>query len=202
MTGTATVRGVSVGNPPQKFIPSRGGVINSIRGDDQPIYDRQTIPGGTPVSKFLFFNIGQTAGRTFIDTNLPQPNKLPGELSFTVQGFGVATELGISSADLALFQRALFRLTKNRSRRFELRVSRLGGGGGFSGVGQGAVTDAILQNGPASPNDHYVLKSWIPYQAEDPIGVELLWSTPVTFSTAIVIETTLYGFHGGLVDRT
>lgn len=194
--------------PRQSALPSvqarsGGQVPDALRGDDQPLYDRQIITAAT-YRDFLFFNLGQggAANRGYPDTNVPQPNKLPGEFTFSIRGIAVAMDLDVPEEDLLAISRAIVVIYKNDNRRFQLRVSKVGGGGGFSGIGQGAALPALVQNGTPHTGDFYKLKSWIPLQAEDNFNVRLEWSEPgQVIANDVTVEIILYGMVAGLVDR-
>lgn len=207
-TSLAPVRNFARGSMPKKDVASGGQIVNELRGDDQSLYDRQLFEAGTVLDELLFFNLGFDPGtgatRTWVDTNMPEANRLPGEFTFSVRGIAVYIFQPVANDDLFNLQLGLFVLQKNDSRRFQERVVACGGGGGVSGVGQGAANPPILQNGSASPNDYRFLKSFIPYQAEDRIEARIEFTGALaqqTLTADTVIEVRLRGAKAGLVDR-
>lgn len=191
---------------PRQKIQSGGEIPDGIRGDDQPLYDRQIVPAGTVLNQLFFFNLGHNGLRSWADTNCPQPNRVPGEFVVSVSGFAVRVLDNPALADFFLLNQGLFVFNKNNSRRFQMRMSALGGGGGFSGLGQGAVLPVLIQNGPPSPNDYYRLKSNIALQAEDLFNCRIEFpQLPAggfnTLATALTVEIVLFGMVGGLIDR-
>lgn len=206
--GLGPVRPPVVGGVPTENVTSGGQIATELRGDDQSLYDRQLFPAGTVLDELLFFNLGFDPGagpaRTWVDTNMPEANRLPGEFTFSVRGIAVYIFQPVLNADLFAIQQGLAVLQKNDSRRFQERVVACGGGGGVSGVGQGAAADPILQNGTPSPNDMRFLKSYIPFQAEDRIDFRLEFGGALPLYTLVGdvwIEVRLRGAKAGLIDR-
>jgi len=191
-----------VGAMPTKALASGGEVPDGLRIDDQPLYDRQVIPAGAGIRQILFFNLGQNNGRTIADTNVRTPNRIPGEFTFSTRG--VAVNIWDDPVRVDFFQvcQAVGVLKKSQNERFILRVPRIGGGGGFSGIGQGEDEPLVIQNGTPSANDFYRLRSFIPYQAEDAFGFALVFpGAGITLANDTTIEVCLYGMRAGLIDR-
>lgn len=193
---------------PRQNVTSGGEIIDALRADDQPLFDRRRIVGGVGGSTFrqiLFFAQGHVGNRSWPDTNVPQANKLPGELAQSIRGISVSILDDPTRAQYFDFGRAIGVLYKARNRRFLLRSSALGGGGGFSGIGQGAAEPLLIQNGPPSINDYYRLWSSIPLQANDNFNFALEWPADEPFQLdeeeAVTFEIRLYGGKAGLVDR-
>lgn len=190
-----------VGSMPTKQLASGGEVPDGLRIDDQPLFDRQVFTPGV-YRQMLFFNLGQNNGRTIADTNVRTPNRIPGEFTFSTRGVAVNIWDDPSRADFFQVSRGVAVLKKSQNERFVLRVPRVGGGGGFSGIGQGQDALLVIQNGTPSANDFYRLRSFIPYQAEDAFGFVLMFpGAGITLVANTTIEVCLYGMRAGLIDR-
>lgn len=204
---------------PQKRTAAGGAIIDALRGDDQPLYDRRLLTANpapaNPILEFRLFNEDQGGARGFPSTNVPEGNTVPGELTFSVRGFGLRITPTYENADTPILRRdmvlllaSLFVFYKNNNRRYQIRLASLGSGGGLWGVGQGAADPPDYQNGIPSVNDRMHLKSAIPLQAQDNFHCALEWDGAganvegVNINTNVLIEVTLYGIKAGMIDRT
>lgn len=188
-----------------------GDTPNALREQWQPLHDRQLIPAGTPIRQQLFFNLGHAGARSWPDTNVRTPNRLPGEFMFSIVGVSLRIQPDISTDDLISFQNGLFVIYKNRNRHFEAPVHLLGGGGGISGIG--TVGAPLFNNGTYSTNDYYLLRRpdgkllRIPVQAEDPMHCAIEWSSNAdfggrpTFEVAVRVHVILHGQRVNMIDR-
>lgn len=149
--------------PPLQRNIADGDFIDGSRGEWQSLYDRTVLVDASVYTEVNFFQQGHLAGRSWEDTNVPTPGKLPGGVTFSVRGVAVKffplTSADWNEVDLTLFAQGLFTLYRGETvlLRQPLHVVT-GGYGGFSGPSSGALP--VLANiGNYSVGDHWKVPS-------------------------------------------
>lgn len=178
-----------------------------------PLYSRVPLAAGVAVNELDTFigtgvQPGTAVARTDVDSNVTQPFQLPQDWFYAVHGFtvrliqpAIATSV---DTDLLGFQNGIAQLIIGESNPYTLPISSAGGGGGFSGIGQGVAGSAgtaLLQNGNGSINDYFRLMweyglSW-PIDGGNNFNIKLKWSVNGTGYTPVVacyVLVTIYGF--------
>jgi hypothetical protein len=155
---------MSVNQQRQFIIDSfRGQIIISDQMDvqDTPIYDTVTYAAGatinTPNSQF-FTNVGSSSGKSFVQTNMTQTQKLTAPEAFSVFGVRFYWDSTILRADLNLllqnFVNEFWMLTKNYQRAPIYHFSAGMGIDGFSS----RTNDSVYTNGTVNRDSMHLLQ--------------------------------------------
>jgi hypothetical protein len=199
-----------------------------LRPLQQPIYDTELIAGGAASSEIIFFQrqVGQTLAqtpsststngniKTLVETNLSQPGQLPNPLEFSLFGFLVEMNPGITVADFnTVYKTGLFTFTYTGNRVYlQVPVTRIPQGvspEGFAAIastgtsGSVAATTSIseVHNGVGHISNLYkftIGRAALRIRPTESFQVRLNWNSAQSPSITPVADVRIRVFLVGL----